>query len=431
MKKTCLFLLGLCLIGFCACATPDEPNAPDDPTNPDAPSDPSDPSKPDGPLPPVAEKFVVTIQDDIVGGTVSVYANGEAVTPETRLDPKTMVTVVMIPDDDHILTGSNIAKGCAARDSFKLTKDTVIRPVFETIVADIPSKTHTICNYNIRYYNGSSDENNTGNRSWLVRKEKVFQMITQHDMDVCGIEEITKKQSPDFITTLLEYEYVGYGRDNGKENSANGGGEQTGVLYKKAKYVKLDQGRFFLSNTPEKVSKLKDSSYNRMVMWVKLKVRGSEEVFYFFATHFDHNYEQKNIDVRAAQADIAINMVPKIAGEYPYFFVGDFNCEITEPAYDKLSTFWTDAFIAMGEDAQGGYLCNDEQQTAYPTQCEWPGNTYTGLYSSSDKSPKRIDLVLFDDARATVSSYMADNDNLGLELYPSDHLPVITEMEFK
>ena len=57
MKKTCLFLLGLCLIGFCACATPDEPNAPDDPTNPDTPSDPSDPSKPDGPLPPVAERY--------------------------------------------------------------------------------------------------------------------------------------------------------------------------------------------------------------------------------------------------------------------------------------------------------------------------------------------------------------------------------------
>ena len=425
MKKTCLFLLGLCLIGFCACATPDEPNAPDDPTNPDTPSD---PSKPDGPLPPVVEKFVVTIQDDIVGGTVEVFVGSTPITELDSLERNTMVTVRMIADDNHILTGSNVVKGCAVVDSFKIKQDTEICPVFEQVQVAAASPIHKICNYNIRYYNGSNDSGNTGGRSWLIRKDKVFQMITEHDMDVCGIEEITKNQSPDFISTLTDYEYVGYGRDNGKENLNNGGGEQTGILYKKSRYLKLDQGRFFLSDTPEKASKLKHSNFNRMVMWVKLKVRGADEVFYFFATHFDHNYEQKNIDVRSAQADIAMNMVPKIAGEYPYFFVGDFNCEITEPAYDKLSTFWTDAFVAMGDEVQGGYLCNDEQQTAYPTQCEWPGNTYTGLYSSSDKSPKRIDLVLFDDARATVSSYIADNDNLGLELYPSDHLPVITTM---
>ncbi len=428
MKKTCLFLLGLCLIGFCACATPDEPNAPDDPTNPDTPSDPSDPSKPDGPLPPVVEKFVVTIQDDIVGGTVEVFVGSTPITELDSLERNTMVTVRMIADDNHILTGSNVVKGCAVVDSFKIKQDTEICPVFEQVQVAAASPIHKICNYNIRYYNGSSDSGNTGGRSWLIRKDKVFQMITEHDMDVCGIEEITKNQSPDFISTLTDYEYVGYGRDNGKENLNGGGGEQTGIIYKKSRYLKLDQGRFFLSNTPEKASKLKYSNFNRMVMWVKLKVRGTEDIFYFFATHFDNDYDQNHIDVRSAQADIAMNMVPKIAGEYPYFFVGDFNCEITEPAYEKLSTFWTDAFIAMGEEVQGGYMCNEEQQTAYPTQCEWPGNTYTGLYSSSDKSPKRIDLVLFDDARATVSSYIADNDNLGLELYPSDHLPVITTM---
>jgi endonuclease/exonuclease/phosphatase family metal-dependent hydrolase len=250
-------------------------------------------------------------------------------------------------------------------------------------------------------------------------------------MDVCGIEEITKYQSPDFISTLTEYEYVGYGRDNGKENSAGASGEQTGIIYKKDRYVKMDQGRFFLSKTPYKVSKVSNSDFNRLVAWIKLKDRTSGKEFFFFSTHFNHNYTAVKVQVRTDQAEIAINEVPKIAGDLPYFFAGDFNCEITEPAYEMLSTRWTDAFIAMGDNAIGAYVCNEEQQTLYPTQCAWEGNTYTGLYSSDDKSPKRIDLVLFDSSRATISSYFADNDDMGLEKYPSDHLPVITEMTIK
>lgn len=425
MKKLAYFLLASLMLGIFACSNPNEPVGPNDPTNPDTPADPSNPSAP------VQEKFVVKIQENLEGGTVEVFVGSQPITELDSLAKNTMVTVKMIADDNHILTGSNVVKGCAVLDSFKIKSDTVVRPIFEAVQVAAPSPIHKVCNYNIRYYNGSSDSGNTGGRSWLTRKEKVFEMITSHDMDVCGVEEITKIQSSDVISTLTDYEYVGYGRDNGKENQNGAGGEQTGLLYKKSRYLKLDQGRFFLSNTPEKASKLKNSNFNRMVMWVKLKVRGTEDIFYLFATHFDNDYDQNHVNVRSEQADIAINMVPQIAGDYPYFFVGDFNCEIIEPAYDKLSTRWADAFIEMGEAAQGGYLCNDEQQTAYPTQCEWPGNTYTGLYSSSDKSPKRIDLVLFDNSRAEVSSYLADSDNLGLELYPSDHLPVITTMQFK
>ena len=84
----------------------------------------------------------------------------------------------------------------------------------------------------------------------------------------------------------------------------------------------------------------------------------------------------------------------------------------------------------MGDKALGGYVCNKTQlaNSKIAPKCACEGNTYTGLYSSSDNWPKRIDLVLFDDTKATVSYYNADNDNMGLDMYPSDHLPVITKM---
>ena len=421
MKKLFLLLIPAAMMfAFVACEkpTPDPPK-PEKPSGPEKPTDPEEPSKPE------PTEYKLTL-GEFEGGVVTI--NGKELSgADTILDSKSKVYLQFIPDADHIFTGSNILKGCAARDSFTISKDTILTPVFEAITKGTYSDTHKICNYNIRYYNGS------GNSAidWPNRKAKVFEMILRHKMDVCGIEEITKYQSPDFISTLTDYEYVGYGRDNGKENSAGASGEQTGIIYKKDRYIKLDQGRFFLSSTSYKPSKVANSDFNRLVAWVKLKDRTSGDEFFFFSTHFNHNYTATKVQVRTEQAEVAIAEVPKIAGDLPYFFVGDFNCEITEPSYEMLSTRWTDAFIAMGDNAIGAYVCNEEQQTNYPTKCAWEGNTYTGLYSSDDKSPKRIDLVLFDASRATISSYFADNDDMGLEKYPSDHLPVITEMTIK
>ena len=292
---------------------------------------------------------------------------------------------------------------------------------------------YVICNYNIRYYNGSSDKNNTGNKAWPKRKAKVFEMIRNYDMDVCGLEEVTSTMASDIAQQLTEYQYIGYGRDNGKQQGAGASGEQTGLIYKKDNFEALEKGRFFLSNTPDIVSKLSNSNFNRMVAWVKLKDKKNGVEFYFFSTHFDNDYDAKHVTVRSQQADIAIKKVPEIAGELPYFFVGDFNCETSEIAYEKLSTAFDDAYLAMGANALGGYVCNSTQlaNSKVAPKCACEGNTYTGLYSSSDNWPKRIDLVFFDDTKATVSYYNADNDNMGLTMYPSDHLPVITVMTLK
>lgn len=425
MKKLFLLLISAAMMfAFAACEKPiPEPPVPDEPETPIVPEEPvtpEDPETPDTPEEPVTYKLSI---DDFTGGLIRM--NGEILLKDTVFTEPTKLHFQFIPDSEHIYAGCNLFKGCAARDSLTINKDITLTPKFDEISRGVYDNTHKICNYNIRYYNGS------GNSAidWPNRKEKVFEMIRRHKMDVCGIEEVTKYQSPDFISTLTEYEYIGYGRDNGKENSAGAAGEQTGIIYKKDRYIKLDQGRFFLSSTPYKVSKVSNSDFNRLVTWVRLKDRMSDDEFFFFSTHFNHNYTPDKVVVRTKQAEIAILVVPMIAGDVPYFFVGDFNCEITEPAYEKLSNRWTDSYVAMGDAAVGAYECNESQLAKYPTQCGWDGNTYTGLYSSSDNSPKRIDLVLFEDAE--ILSYLADDDDMGLEKYPSDHLPVITTMTLK
>ena len=172
-----LFLLS-CLLWACGPA--------EQPVNP--PVEPSNPS--DSVL--VENDGLLTVEvENVQGGTVKLLYQGDTVTPPFSIEKTHWLTVIFTPDDQHILTGSNIVKGCAARDSFQVKMDTVIRPVFEEISPATPTERYKICNYNIRYYNGPNDNANTGNRSWTIRKDKVFEInggkigeVTGHLYDV-------------------------------------------------------------------------------------------------------------------------------------------------------------------------------------------------------------------------------------------------------
>ena len=292
---------------------------------------------------------------------------------------------------------------------------------------DTPVK---VASYNIRYWNGDGDTGNADFRAWPNRKAKVFEMIRKHDMDVCGLQEVTQQMSPDIIRELTEYTYVGYGRDNGLENSESSStGEQTGLIYKKDKFNELDRGRFFLSNTPNSVSRVPNSMFNRLATWVKLQDKETLKEFIFASTHFDHPTDSSVADlVREQQAQYAVSNILSIAGNLPIFFVGDFNSESNTTAYSVLTSTFNDSynFLTVPE---GGYVCNLEQiNSGKCPGCSEIGNTYTGLYSSSDIDPKRIDFVLYLSDKSSQLSYLVDTDNLGLEYYPSDHLPVVCDM---
>jgi endonuclease/exonuclease/phosphatase family metal-dependent hydrolase len=298
------------------------------------------------------------------------------------------------------------------------------------LTVNVPEYTNVkAATYNIRYWNGEGDTDNTDFRAWPYRKAKVFEMIRKHDMDVCGLQEVTPQMQPDIDNTLTEYEYIGYGRDSGLQNSGWNTDEQTGLIYKKSKFNKLDQGKFFLSSTPDDVSKVSGSMFNRLATWVKLQDKETLKEFIFASTHFDHPTDSSVADsVREQQAQYAVSNILSIAGNLPIFFVGDFNSESNTTAYSVLTSAFNDSYNFLTEP-EGGYVCNlDQINSGKCPGCSEIGNTYTGLYSSSDIDPKRIDFVLYLSDKSSQLSYLADTDNLGLEYYPSDHLPVVCDM---
>lgn len=336
--------------------------------------------------------YTVTIEQN-EQGTITVLNKGNVVNSGDQVPENTELSVIAFGNNSHVFSNINTTP------YFVLTQDTTITASFEAI--DEQEK-YIIGSYNIRYYTTGD----TGGKFWNNRKQLVFNLINKYNYDVCGIQETTKTQAADFFKKLPDYTYIGYGRDKG------GVGEQTALIYKTSRFNELEKGRFFLSNTPDSLSKLPTSTFNRMVVWVKLEDKQTQKVFFLFSTHFDHPTTQTGINTREQQATIAKEQIVALTEGYPVIFTGDFNCEPTEPAYTILSGEWHDAYETTPTLRQGGYI-NKE-------------HTYTGLYSSNDKVSKRIDYI-FTNNKVDIKSYIAADEKLAHTTYPSDHLPILIE----
>ena len=77
-----------------------------------------------------------------------------------------------------------------------------------TITSSIYPQPHTIVSYNIRYDNNWDIEN-----SWKIRRNKVSQILVQYSPSIIGIQEGLLNQVQYIDSSLIDYDYVGVGRD--------------------------------------------------------------------------------------------------------------------------------------------------------------------------------------------------------------------------
>ena len=81
---------------------------------------------------------------------------------------------------------------------------------------------------------------------WPERKDDVIEVTRRNMPDVFGIQEAHIDWMNIFIKGMPEYDYVGVGRDDGKEE-----GEFSPVFYRRDKFDLLDKGWFWISETPD------------------------------------------------------------------------------------------------------------------------------------------------------------------------------------
>ena len=182
--------------------------------------------------------------------------------------------------------------------------------------------------YNIRQ---SGLAQTDGEHKWDNRKQATITMIEQEKPAVFGLQEALLEQVEYLETNLPQYSRVGVGRDDGKN-----AGEFMAIFYLSDKFKLLQNGTFWLSETPLSVSKGWDAACFRTVEWVQLQEIESKKVFYFFNTHFDHI----GMAARENSAKLVLEKIKEIAGKKARVVLGgDLNSAISDPIFDPLKNF--------------------------------------------------------------------------------------------
>lgn len=256
-----------------------------------------------------------------------------------------------------------------------------------------------VMSFNIRYDNPAD-----GDQNWHQRKENVVRMINFYDLDIIGMQEVLVSQLNYLKDNLQDYQAVGVGRKDGKEK-----GEFSPVFYRKDRFKELKSGTFWLSETPEKVSKGWDAALERIASWVVLKDNITGKEFIFMNTHFDHRGKQARIE----SAALLKGKATELAAGMQLILTGDFNLT---PESEGIQTI----IKPDGENT----LVNSSSTATFTYGPDW---TSTGFNDRPFAQRKVIDYVFLKQIK-TVNRYAVISEKLN-DLQLSDHCPVFVQVE--
>lgn len=251
--------------------------------------------------------------------------------------------------------------------------------------------------YNIRFDNPKDGEN-----SWQNREGYLCSQLSFYEPDIFGIQEALPNQVSDISLALPKYNHVGTGRDS------DGKGESSNIFFNKNRFEILTHNTFWLSETPDVISKGWDAALNRICTYALFKDKQTKTPFWVFNTHLDHQSEiarTKGIEVILAKIKLLNTK------NYPVFLMGDFNSEPTAERIIQLKKQMNDSHDISEEKPFG------------------PIGTFNG-FQYNQAVTKRIDYIFLSQKNPySVKKYAILSDSKDLK-YPSDHLPVLIELTF-
>ena len=192
--------------------------------------------------------------------------------------------------------------------------------------------------YNIRYKN---DGDSIKGNAWGKRCQVICDQVNFMSPDIFGTQEVLHGQLLDMRDRLDGYDYIGVGRDDGKT-----GGEYEAIFYKTDRLRILDQGNFWLSETPDRPGLGWDAACVRICTWGKFTRQNAtnDEAFYFFNLHMDH----VGVVARREAAKLIVTKIHEIAQGAPVEVTGDFNVDQKDEIYRTFtdSGLLKDSFMA-------------------------------------------------------------------------------------
>lgn len=265
--------------------------------------------------------------------------------------------------------------------------------IFLISMSNVLAQDYSAMTYNIRYSTPNDGEN-----WWELRKDWVASVVNFYEPDVMGIQEGLHKQVQFLDSALVDYAYVGVGRDDAKKS-----GEYAAIFYRFDKLEVLDSGTFWLSETPDVPSFGWGANFRRIATWAKFKAKETEEEFWVFNAHLDHETPLARLN--------AVRLIVEKAEAWnkqklPVIVMGDLNAVPESPPIQYLYSKMNDSKLESKTTPIG------------------PVGTFNG-FDVNHPLDNRIDYI-FTDEKISVQKYAVISETRDKKT-PSDHLPVYIE----
>ncbi|MDT0632128.1 endonuclease/exonuclease/phosphatase family protein [Rubrivirga sp. S365] len=250
-----------------------------------------------------------------------------------------------------------------------------------------------VMSFNLRLHLASDSAN-----AWPHRRDAAAAIVG--GADLAGVQEATPAMLDDLDARLPGFARIGVGRE------ADGGGEQSALLYRADRFEVLDSGTFWLSPTPDVPGSVGwDAALPRIATWARLRDRRGGAALVAVNTHFDHVGET----ARRESARLLVERARALAGDGPLVVTGDVNAADTSAVYRTLTADFRDARLVSEAPATG------------------PTATWTDFGRATDD--RRIDFVFVSGPvrvlrAATDDRTIGDVAGTDSRRLPSDHTPV-------
>lgn len=235
-----------------------------------------------------------------------------------------------------------------------------------------------------------------GKKSWFYRADLTIKNIEAEAPDIIGFQESTKYHYAYLCDTLKGYDSVITYRDNAFLS------EGCPVFYRADKYTLIDKGSFWLSETPEVMSKDWNSACYRVCSYVILETIDSKTQFVVFNTHLDHISDEARIN----GINVILDKIKEFGG-LPSMIMGDFNAEEDSETYKSATENFLDA--------------------KYQTDNTMKGCTYQAFGKALDR--ENIDYLMISKTGFSVNSYKVVTTTYD-GVYTSDHFPLLISLHF-
>lgn len=232
-----------------------------------------------------------------------------------------------------------------------------ILTIFSLLCAfSLNAQQFTVGSYNLRQQNDWDQKNGNG---WERRSPIATDLIEFIEPDIFGTQEMFAWQLADLLKLLPEYSYIG------RERDGDGNGEHSAIFYRRDKLRPVRSSSFWLSETPDTVSRGWDAACNRICTWGEFVDIASSDTIYFFNLHMDH----VGVAARRNGAKLVVERIAEIVPNTQtaaIVLTGDFNVDQTDEIYDIFinSGFLNDSYeVAQRRFATNGTFNNYNSDT--------------------------------------------------------------------